>query len=148
MARIKYYNETTQQWEYADRSGSNNSGAGVTATTLWEGRANITSNSSSASVGSHFDAESYDYYEVTVEYGGYYLDKTAVRCYTVNTTQNGAAISGHLSWYASYWLSLDMMIYADGTARLGCIFRDIQSTVYTLGSQTFTITKIVGYKLG
>jgi hypothetical protein len=121
-----------------------------TGTVLWEGSDSVTSNSSVSSLEDcAFDAEAYDYYDVTVEYGGYMLDKTDVRCYPckiTGTEWGGSAISGHLCWYAGYWLSLDVMIYDNGSARLGCLYREASSTSYMSGSQTFTITKIVGYK--
>lgn len=123
-------------------------GTGITATTLWEGSANITSNSAASSALPYFNVDSYDYYDVTIEYAGYDLDKTNVRCYPCKTFTQGSAISGHLTWFATYWLSLDMMIYSNGTARLGCLFRDAQSASYTLGSNTFTVTKLIGYKAG
>lgn len=117
-------------------------------TVLWSGTAYVTSNSAVASLGEAIDTEAYTYYEVTIEYGGYALDKTNVRCYpckVLGTQYGGSAICGHLTWYAGYWLSLDIMIYRDGTARLGCLFRSNQDSNYTVGSNTFTISQITGY---
>lgn len=119
---------------------------------LWKGYVNISANSSGSSLGGSFDAESYDHYDVTVIYGGYALDQTNVRCYpckmmggAIANVASGAAISGHLCWYAGYWMQLDVMIYGNGTARLGCLFRDASNSSFMTGSGTFAITKIVGY---
>lgn len=146
---IKYFDEATQSWvPLPSAGGSNGGGASLTKTTLWEGATAIAAESSGGTLPLAFTPADYDYYDVYVSYGGYNLGETAVRCYPVKSYSGSDAISGRLIWNSMYWLQLDVYIQASGGILLGCIYRSAGSTGFISGSNTFTVSKIVGYKLG
>jgi hypothetical protein len=122
---------------------------GVTKTTLWTGSVNVPAESSGGSIPLTFTPGAYDFYDVVVEYGGYSLGKTAVRCYPIiNASASGYdGIAGRLIWNALHWLQLDVWITEKGGILLGCIYRQTGSSSFSTGGNTFTVSKIVGYKL-
>lgn len=128
---------------------------GVTRTTLWEGSANVKENTQSATGAvTPFSATAYDLYEVTIEYAGYDLSKSTVLCTKIQASTGTARnqISGHLSWcYTEYyrWFDLHLHIREDGYAHIRCTVADSSSSSnLSLGTNAFTISKIVGIKLG
>lgn len=143
---MKYFDETTQSWVPLPSAGNGSGGASLTKTTLWEGAATIAAESSGGSIPLAFTPSNYDYYDVYVSYGGYGLGETAVRCYPVKSYSGSDAISGRLIWNSMYWLQLDVYIQATGGVLLGCIYRSPGSTSFTSGENSFTISKVVGYK--
>jgi hypothetical protein len=121
--------------------------------TLWEGSANVQENTQYAiSAVTPFSTTAYDLYEVTIAYAGYDLGKSTVLCTKLQTASGTAKnqISGHLSWcYTEYyrWFDLHLHIREDGYAHIRCTCADSSSSSnVSLGTNTFTISKIVGIK--